>query len=269
MLGKLIKHELKASYKLILLAHVFLLITSIIAGLFISAMLDQHIIGNTLMFVLLIAFLVLHFILIGIISMGTLFFIGYRFYKSLFTDEGYLTFTLPTTPNTILHSRLLTGGIWIIFDYLAVILFVGISCYPVLRYPGVLQGLLTLYSIPSALQIISFIVNLVICLFSSVIMLYGCICIGQLLNKNRVLTAIVSYGILTVLVQIISTVYLFSKNLLFASTQAQNFTNQSSSTYATNYFSEIMTFSGVLSFVFGLVFYILCLYIMNKKLNLV
>ena len=44
-----------------------------------------------------------------------------HFYKSLLTDEGYLTFTLPVKPSELLLSKLISGSVWQLI-YFAVIL---------------------------------------------------------------------------------------------------------------------------------------------------
>ncbi|MCQ2550714.1 MAG: hypothetical protein MJ146_00775 [Clostridia bacterium] len=38
--------------------------------------------------------------------------VQYRYYKNMFTDEGYLTFTLPVTENQVLLSKSISGFVW-------------------------------------------------------------------------------------------------------------------------------------------------------------
>ena len=42
----------------------------------------------------------------------------YRFYTSTFTDEGYLTFTLPVKRSTILLSKTVNAVIWTILSFI-------------------------------------------------------------------------------------------------------------------------------------------------------
>lgn len=51
--------------------------------------------------------------------------IMYRYYKNLFTDEGYLTFTLPVKENTILASKTISGVIWYLVTCVAIIILGG------------------------------------------------------------------------------------------------------------------------------------------------
>lgn len=46
-------------------------------------------------------------------SMIVLIFILMRYYKNFFSDEGYLTFTLPVTPHELLWSKIISAMVWI------------------------------------------------------------------------------------------------------------------------------------------------------------
>lgn len=64
-------------------------------------------------------------------AVGSLIFLLFRFYKSRYTDEGYLTFTLPVTNHQILLSSLLIILAWsaititVVFFGLAMIILMG------------------------------------------------------------------------------------------------------------------------------------------------
>lgn len=64
---------------------------------------------------------------VAICSAGSLFFLIYRFYRRCFTDEGYLTFTLPVTTHQILLSSLLVTILGELIMLVAVSLAVGIA----------------------------------------------------------------------------------------------------------------------------------------------
>ena len=64
---------------------------------------------------------------VAICSAGSLFFLVYRFYKRCFTDEGYLTFTLPVTTHQILLSSFLNTIIGELIMLAAVCLSVAIA----------------------------------------------------------------------------------------------------------------------------------------------
>ena len=99
MLGKLIKYDLKAVSWLLIPLHILLIAASILARFIITsgaylrtpnAILIMEVAGYVILFV--------------IVTYVTAFMIVYRFYKNLFSDEGYLTHTLPVTPGQHLLS---------------------------------------------------------------------------------------------------------------------------------------------------------------------
>ena len=71
------------------------------------------------------------FCLLGI---GAFYFVGslmshYRFYKNLFTDEGYLTFTLPISRAKIFGSKTLNSYLWNLWSGIVILICVLIICF--------------------------------------------------------------------------------------------------------------------------------------------
>lgn len=136
-----------------------------------------------------------------------------RFYKNLFTHEGYLTFTLPVSPFEHLFVKVGTAVLFTIMTLVAILLsgmivasgellieiFKAIG-FIVNQLFKVLNGLhLTLYAFEiTILTIIS--------LVGTFFYYYTCIAIGQMAKKNRVLAAFGVYFGFYVITQIISTV---------------------------------------------------------------
>ena len=58
------------------------------------------------------------FVLAALVTVTTIL-ILYRYYKNFFTDEGYLTFTLPVTRDQLLWSKIINAFIWEIATFLA------------------------------------------------------------------------------------------------------------------------------------------------------
>ncbi|MCQ2548056.1 MAG: hypothetical protein MJ145_03520 [Clostridia bacterium] len=75
--------------------------------------------------------------LIGFISFSVIIIIM-RYYKNLYTDEGYLTFTLPVKENDILLSKFFNALIWAVFTGIAAFL-----CFMVERliYNGIISDI--------------------------------------------------------------------------------------------------------------------------------
>lgn len=116
MLGKLFKHEWIAISKLLVVIHGFILIFAILSRIFfeVSGGVDMAISGEVNDIVEIIAALIIFAIVLFICcaAMFTSVYIAYRFYKNVFTDQGYLTNTLPVTPTQIIVSKGLTALLW-------------------------------------------------------------------------------------------------------------------------------------------------------------
>ena len=147
---------------------------------------------------------------VAICSAGSLFFLIFRFYKRCFTDEGYLTFTLPVTSHQILLSSFLNTIIGELIMLVAVCLSVGIAvllflaAFPEnLIWADVSVGLKEAFSqmwasLAEHLDVLaSMTVTGIIGALSELIVLMLAVTIGAMIaKKNKILAAVgVYYGI--------------------------------------------------------------------------
>lgn len=58
-------------------------------------------------------------------AIATMVFVGIRFYQNFYTDEGYLTFTLPVRRSTLFFSKVLSGMIFVFAS--AMVIFCSVS----------------------------------------------------------------------------------------------------------------------------------------------
>ncbi len=107
MLTKLLKYEFKDTARII---PFFYLITLIFAGMVLSAKALNikwfQVTTSALLLLLGIAVSVITFVIIVM-----------RFYKNLFSNEGYLMFTLPVKPYKLLTSKTIVSFFWMILSY--------------------------------------------------------------------------------------------------------------------------------------------------------
>ncbi|MCI9144209.1 MAG: hypothetical protein HFH87_16580 [Lachnospiraceae bacterium] len=229
MLGKLIRHEWKETYKMgCLLLFVVTLVTlfgwlafqtpmwkSLSSGGSSFSWVDIFSILTLMMYVMM---------LVGI-NYGITIYLGIRFYQTMYTDQGYLTHTLPVTKHQLLFGKILVSGLWLFFLMLSmylslfilgvsmVSLFVpqGYSLASLWREMGFSFGeMLELIGEEMDFNAIRWLVTLllttVLSPFATVTILFGAISIGQLFNKHRALMAILSYIGIMVATNIISSV---------------------------------------------------------------
>ena len=111
MLGKLIKHEFIDNWKLLVLLDGLTIIVGAILGLYINALLNADDYSNSTPLIMTMGF-TLYVLILPSLGTITLIYIGVRYYKSLYSSQGYLTFTLPATTNEILFSKMLVAYIF-------------------------------------------------------------------------------------------------------------------------------------------------------------
>ena len=107
MLGKLMKHEFRATRRVMLPLYLILLVTAVAANFSTRMLFDsRHWALTTLGTLLVISFGVA---VAGVCVMSVLLMVQ-RFYKNLLQDEGYLMFTLPVSVHQHiykLHGRIM------------------------------------------------------------------------------------------------------------------------------------------------------------------
>lgn len=268
MLIHLMKYEMRSQSRLLLPLHALLLLASILGRFFITGKIYNHV--PTIIFIILITLYV--FSLIGI-STGTQLFISARFYQSLFTDEGYLAFTLPVTPGQHLLARTLVGGFWAVIDTIAIFAsFIILVMVPEVssHWPELSEALTNEFGMNCNTFFMLMFLLSCISAFASIILIYFCIAIGQLFSKHRILIALLTYFGLTALVSVI--VLLSSvlsgtlPNTIGFGAEATRFFTESYS--HTTYLLSVTKNSLILTIVQTAIAYVITHYILSKKINL-
>ncbi len=114
MLRKLLKYDFRAILKYWWILAVSSIGLSFIGGICIrilTTVADPPVSENIWTWIVIIAVFGLIACILGLSAflIATEIFIYVRFYQNLFSDEGYLTFTLPVKRRDILHSKLISG----------------------------------------------------------------------------------------------------------------------------------------------------------------
>ena len=118
MLRKLLKHEFRATGRIMLPMYLILLVTAVGSNLAGRGMLDSRFdILNILGVLIVIAF---GTVITGACLLAFVLMIQ-RFYKNLLQDEGYLMFTLPASVHQHIWSKLIVSSVWFIVTVLAII----------------------------------------------------------------------------------------------------------------------------------------------------
>ncbi len=267
MFTKLLKHEFRSVAKPLTIISIAALLAGGIGALLMWFTVSNIDISGREMFSVL-SMLLLGGIYLGLIAyaVGAVIILYYRFYKNKFSDEGYLTFTLPVSTHQILLSTILNILIWSLI--VMAVLFICIVLIVAPLFTQISQELHYYYSDLSyimeeisyfspewPLQLLSVISNGI---YSIVLPLLS-ITIGSLIaKKHKILAAFaVGYGISTV----VSTASGFLMIL--------DLMNSVDYMYETvGYSSTSIISSSITMLVIGVGGYFLMHYLIGKKLNI-
>ncbi len=108
MLKKLLKYDFKAVLKIWWIAAAAVLVLSPVAGLCLKVTNSMRSFPAVVEVVAVLG-LVLGYIALLVFVLLTVIVLAMRFYKNFFTDEGYLTFTLPVRRGQLLNSKLIVS----------------------------------------------------------------------------------------------------------------------------------------------------------------
>lgn len=204
MLSKLLRHEFRATGRIMLPVYALLLVSCGGCTLF-GSLLGRYP-ESTVLSVVQTVFATLF----GVTTFGmlllTLVLMVYRFYKNLMTDEGYLMFTLPVSRSQLIWSKLLVALVWSVLStvlaalaWMAEISVVGRENV----FSLIAQGLRSLRQHLSGNLTGCAAALVVLCLVSclvSFLKFYAAISLGHSFSNHKVLLSVVFYigfGIVT------------------------------------------------------------------------
>lgn len=260
MLSKLLKHEFKATARLLLPLYLVLIVLTLVDRVSLSLNLKGPL-GvipgfSTLAYVTsILAIAVVSYVIIFI-----------RFYKNLLTDEGYLMFTLPVTPKDLINAKLLVSFVWNIISFLLIIASLFGVFLTKNRFHMFIDGF---EKIITELQkelgtgnitlfIIEFILLMILGLINNILIIYVSIAIGQLFNGHKILGSFAAYIGISTVIQIIGSAAFMIIGIIFNS----SFEEASAITRIIIPISIILTLAG------NVLYYIGTNIIFKKKLNL-
>lgn len=276
MLGKLFKHEWKAISKLLLVLHGFILIFAILSRIFFEASggFDVAASAGAEKAVGVITGLLIFFLMLILFcaAVFTSVYIGYRFYKNIFTEQGYLTNTLPVTPTQIIVSKGLTGLLWTVIDVI-VLAAALLIMFANGEFMSVLLSALGrcfhyLFALPAFCWI--FLIMLLLSPFLTILHLYFCVAVGSLVPNHKILGAIGVYIVSYVAVQVFSTVILALTGIGFgvANIDTTGMTGAETTYYLGSLLIPMFLIILLCEIIATLVCFFVTKYIMTKKLNL-
>ena len=203
----LIKHAIKNTWKLLLIANGLIIGMVTLFSLLIKFFPDafgRTFFGQTI----IVTFAALIFAAYAAVIILLIYTVVQNCYKSIFSDEGYLTFTLPININHLIFSRILVNFIYAIFTIICVFfsviiaeLFFGANLF-VLLY-NLISSLLS-----NPLVLISAFVEVAIyiIIYSYVIMLALSMANSTFRQKRKIGMAILFYFLITTVLSVLQSI---------------------------------------------------------------
>ncbi|MBE7064417.1 MAG: hypothetical protein E7384_01205 [Ruminococcaceae bacterium] len=225
MLGKLFKYDFKSMIRFWWIAALAVTGLSVVGGFAFTAInSDKNLPGSVYVVLYMVLMLIYFaFIAFGILSVVSIF---VRFYKNFFSDEGYLTFTLPVKKTHLLNSKILsatlleiiTGAVIYANIFIIICITFAKDIFTTQFINEFIDGITEIFAEATVSDIVYLVVWFIeicaILLLSSLfslLLLYLCITLGSIITKKaRVVVAIaIYYGVVNVLTFIIYILLLF------------------------------------------------------------
>lgn len=228
MLKKLMRYDFKSVFKLWWIGAVSTLALSIIGGFIAEIFTTERdipepiyvlaIFGAVLVYIGFIAFAIFSEILVYL-----------RFYKNLYTDEGYLTFTLPAKRQSILNSKVFLGAVTSILT--GIVLGIDSLIVTVISLRKEIFTPQFIKDIEEALEyffedqyyyyffiyLIQALIIFALLSLATILFAYGCITIASVIAKKaKILVAIgIYYGATSVLGFLLTIFFMFGATSFF------------------------------------------------------
>lgn len=226
MLGKLTKHEIIASGRLLLPMNIALIFASLVGKFLIWITSKKAFLDSTpIAFAKIVRgisslFTIFYILFIFAVLIATVLFLVIRFYKNHYTDEGYLMLTLPVKPISLILSKLISAIVWSIISFSVVFCSIAL----ILRTDETKESFKTLYAeflktlhrmapemnVSFGVLVAEIIVFTMILVITKYLMYFTSISVGHSYGgKNAIINSIVALIVIQIITQIISSGVIF------------------------------------------------------------
>ncbi|MDO5100503.1 MAG: hypothetical protein Q4D52_02900 [Eubacteriales bacterium] len=203
MFLKLVKHEFRSSRKVMLIMIAVTLAMCVINFLMPMTFEQMPSTANNVqqgVMISMIMFWVFTYIVVIIgISITAYIFTAIRFYKSMFTHQGYLTHSLPVSRHALIWSKVLVSFFWLTVlgillgtTVFALIFGVVTQAVPTMVLDMIKSGIGEVLSM-FTMEIILFIVSSLMTTLGFILCIYACMALGQRFH-NKILASILIFG---------------------------------------------------------------------------
>lgn len=263
MLGKLIKYEWKATWKLLVPLDLFIVVMAAFAYLTIKL----HFFEADSGLVFMSGSLILAGYGIGMlaVSVVTVVYLIYRFYTSVYGDQGYLLHTLPVDKHQIIIAKVTVSTIWMLICTLLIpISFISLFSTNTPFIQNVADKVKVFLEtavgneLTDGFTAVMMVIALIFAIVASVLKIAACLSLGQLSANHKLLVSFAFYFAIYMVQRIWDLIY----SVLTADLVEQMIRDGSS------LFGRTWETSLIGNLIQSAIFYFITWYMMDKKLNL-
>ena len=275
MLRKLLKHEFRATGRIMLPLYLILLATAIGANFSTRGLLETDLKVLDLLGGLLVMAFAVAIIAVCVMSMVVM---VQRFYKNLLQDEGYVMMTLPVSVHQQVWSKLIVSAVWFALTLVVVCLACLIMAFDVELVQQIATGfrelfqeiyrnLSTYYAINGTAIVAEFLVLCFVGCCAMCLQFYAALAIGHSFSGHKMAWSVAWYFIIQFAVQFVGGMLVvlldesWLHHLLLGWTDSWKISGM-----AAVHFGMCVLIVGEL--VYGAVFYLLTTYFLKRRLNL-
>ena len=263
MLGKLIKHELRATGRVMLPLFLALWASAVMANVSVRVLNRTD---STPLHTLGALFMIIFFVAIIAVVVMTFVVMVQRFHRNLLGDQGYLMFTLPVSVHSLIWSKIIVSAVWFVFTGLAEVLAVVIAAFNVEYvtgaidfFRGVFSNITTYYALHGTAIFLETLAVIFLACAATCLMFYAAMSIGYSFSNHKALLSVVFYFVLYFAMQ-------FAGVLVMLVVNAPGISIKISSAMTAVHL--VMGLAAVCELICGAVFYIITSLMLKKRLNL-
>lgn len=267
MLRKLFVHEWKDTWKLLTLLNLLVMVLTVIGMLTIQNDVWERVNDSPILSVTLAGYIMFYILAIGSLSMCVSVYFWFRFYKNLYTDQGYLMHTLPVSSHELILSKGIVAFIWQMISMFVMMASIFSMIFSLAASEG--ATLATFFAAifeelnmtgTAVYMIVACILTCISGCIMAIMMGYTAVSLGQLFKKHRLGAAVGIYVGLYMAVQSVSSY----ATIPLSMTMAKLETEEDMLATSGNMFMVMLAVTATISA--GM--YFITNYIMKNKLNL-
>lgn len=259
MLGRLMKYEWKATWKLLVPVNLLIVVMTFFACVTVRMKVFES--GNDGIIFSAIMILMAYMASMFAAMVGTAIYLIYRFYTSTYGDQGYLLHTLPVDKHHIILAKVIVSTGWLLCSsfliYLSGLLLVAREGELVSHVLDSTKEMVELAGSEKVtfFTIVMTAITYVVSMLARVLKVMACISLGQMSSNHKLLTAFGFYFATYFVQQIINGIYYMFLGVI-------------NSRLDTWYYGSSWEFMLIFGLIYLVVFYLLTWYVMEKNLNL-